>query len=82
MSRGYTRALARTAPVEPAIAKPQGGSGAGFDRTAIAESIRRGFCRQRLGWWEEGEEAKRAPSVATSTRRRWRANWLPAPTSV
>lgn len=31
ISRGYTRALARTAPVEPATAKPHGGSAAALD---------------------------------------------------
>lgn len=35
ISKGYTRALARTAPVEPATARPHGGSGAGFDCAAI-----------------------------------------------
>jgi hypothetical protein len=35
MSRGYTSALAITAPVAPATAKPQGGMGASFDCPAI-----------------------------------------------
>ena len=39
MSRGYTRALARTAPVAPATARPQGGMGASFDCPAIAACV-------------------------------------------
>lgn len=35
MSRGYTRALAMTAPVAPATARPQGDKGASFDCPAI-----------------------------------------------
>ena len=35
MSRGYTIAFARTAPVAPAIALPHGGSGAAFVGGAI-----------------------------------------------
>ena len=35
ISKGYTRALARTAPVAPAVAFPQGPIGTGLDMTAI-----------------------------------------------
>lgn len=35
ISNGYTKALAKTAPVAPATAKPQGGMGATFDCPAI-----------------------------------------------
>jgi hypothetical protein len=35
MSRGYTIAFARTAPVAPATALPHGGSGAAFVEGAI-----------------------------------------------
>ena len=36
MSRGYTIVLAKTAPVAPATASPQGGIGASFDSPAMA----------------------------------------------
>jgi hypothetical protein len=40
MSRGYTRALAMTAPVAPATAFPHGGSGAGFTGKAMVMARR------------------------------------------
>jgi hypothetical protein len=36
MSRGYTMVLARTAPVAPATASPQGVIGASFDSPAMS----------------------------------------------
>ncbi len=36
MSRGYTKAFAKTAPVAPATARPQGGIAASFDCPAMA----------------------------------------------
>ena len=58
MSSGYTKALARTAPAEPAIALPHGGSASTFDWPAIAVAPR------RVRWeslWEgpgDGETAR------------------------
>lgn len=40
MSRGYTSAFARTAPVEPATARPQGGSAAAFDCAVMVYGVR------------------------------------------
>jgi hypothetical protein len=45
MSRGYTRAFARTAPVAPATARPQGGMGASFDCPAIVAACLRSYRR-------------------------------------
>ena len=36
MSRGYTMVLAKTAPVAPAMASPQGGIGDSFESPAMA----------------------------------------------
>jgi hypothetical protein len=41
MSKGYTIALARTAPVAPAIASPQGGIGVSLDGPTIARRQQR-----------------------------------------
>jgi len=43
MSRGYTSALARTAPVAPAVALPQGPIAAGFESTAIPIAVSTDF---------------------------------------
>jgi hypothetical protein len=40
MSKGYTIAFAMTAPVAPATARPQGGSGASLDCPAIVKGLR------------------------------------------
>lgn len=45
MSRGYTRALASTAPVAPAAAFPQGERATGFDWAAIvSRNLRKISC--------------------------------------
>lgn len=37
-SRGYTKALASTAPAAPAVARPHGPIGAGLERFAMANT--------------------------------------------
>lgn len=47
ISKGYTKALANTAPVEPATARPHGGSGAGFDCTGMMSEDGLGYSTAR-----------------------------------
>jgi hypothetical protein len=41
ISKGYTMAFAKTAPVAPAMANPQGGIDASFERPAMGWLLRR-----------------------------------------
>jgi hypothetical protein len=56
MSKGYTRALAITAPVAPATANPQGGMGASFDCPAIAMVMKKRFSKSCSKAWGAGVE--------------------------
>ena len=51
MSKGYTSALAMTAPVAPATANPQGGIKASFDCPAIAIFGKRVGSRSFVDFW-------------------------------
>lgn len=69
MSRGYTRALARTAPVAPATARPQGGIGTSFDCPAMAAACLR-ECRRVFPFLNLARTSKcRAVAEVTSVWR-------------
>jgi hypothetical protein len=62
MSRGYTRAFARAAPVAPATARPHAGRGASLDCAPIVMDRVADVCSSvgwdwRLGFFHVGMEA-------------------------